>query len=145
MSEPEYHPVWFHYIVFSDYKDNKQKRLGTEIEGKFENFQRSKSSNEWLLIWNAGKELKDLCEIVLKYGVANKKAVNSKYTFDYVEMTNEDDLINALTTSEVTQKKFASPGQVNPSEEGKGRKKESKDEKVDRKKKGQGMGRDDSD
>ena len=147
-SGPDYHLVWFRYIHFSDYETELQKGLGTSIENElFEGFQRSKSSNEWVLIWNALDELSGLCKRLSKiYELHKKEEVSKKEvkkTYEYVKMEKQEDLIKELRDSGVTGDYYAKPGNSDSSEVQKKHKTDRKDEKArqkDEKRKSKGTG-----
>ena len=125
-----------------------QKGLGTSIENElFEGFQRSKSSNEWVLIWDALDELSGLCKRLSKiYELHKKEEVSKKEvkkTYEYVKMEKKEDLIKELRDSGVTGDRYAKPGNSDSSEVQKKHKTDRKDEKArqkDEKRKGKGTG-----
>ena len=136
-SGPDYHLVWFRYIHFSDYENDLQKGLGTSIENKlFEGFQRSKSSNEWVLIWDALDELSGLCKRLSRiYELHKKEEVSKKEvkkTYEYVKMEKEEDLIKSCEIRESQETTTQSPEML-IRRRGRKTSRQRKDEKADQK------------
>ena len=106
--------MWYHYIAFKDYKKEKDKQpgLGTKIETLFSenNFENSRASNEWFLVWNAGRQLQSLCEGIAKMEVKDRKSDKDKnITFDVVEFDDEDALIKEIKNSGITKPEKTRP------------------------------------
>ena len=65
-----------------------------------------------MLIWNAGAELKTLCDRVLEYPLDKKPCAKgeSNQAFDFVDMGRRENLIKELKDAKVTKGACAQPG-----------------------------------